>query len=76
MTLLLISVLLAGWVAAAVIGTQAYYRGEQVKPIHERNWNSAQFETVAQIVTGAETDYSQRVPAYGGDAYSSLTANR
>ncbi|MFM6358594.1 MAG: photosystem II protein, Psb35-related, partial [Planktothrix sp.] len=36
----LISLFIIGWVAAAVIGTQAYFLGEQTKPIHERNWNS------------------------------------
>ncbi|MEO0408129.1 MAG: hypothetical protein AAF289_12335 [Cyanobacteria bacterium P01_A01_bin.135] len=75
MFLLLISLFVAGWVAVAVIGTQAYYRGEQVKPIHERNWNSQEFETVAQIVTGTETNFAQRVPAYSGDAYSSANLN-
>jgi hypothetical protein len=32
---LLIAVFLTGWIAAAVLGTQAYFRGEQTKPIHE-----------------------------------------
>jgi len=69
--IMLISVLLVGWVAAAVIGTQAYFRGEQSKPIHNRNLNSEGFEAIAVIVTGQETDYANRVAAYSLDAYNS-----
>jgi hypothetical protein len=68
---LLISVLVVGWAAAAILGTQAYYFGEQSKPIHERNWNSEGFEKAAQLVTGRATDYNNRVPGYSGDAYTS-----
>ncbi|HEY9699271.1 MAG TPA: hypothetical protein V6D10_18575 [Trichocoleus sp.] len=68
---ILIALMVLGWVAVAVIGTQAYFRGEQSKPIHERNWRSHSFEQIAITVTGTETDYSNRVPAYRGDAYSS-----
>lgn len=69
---ILIALFVVGWVAAAVLGTQAYFRGEQTKPIHERNWRSASFETLSESVTGSKVDYSTRVPAYGGlDAYSS-----
>ncbi len=69
---ILIGLFALGWVAAAVIGTQTYFRGEQTKPIHERNWNSAGFEAIAISVTGTETDYNQRIPAYGRmDAYAS-----
>ncbi len=65
---ILISLFIVGWVAAAVIGTQAYFRGEQSKPIHERNWNSDSFEKLAKSITGRDIDYSERVPAYGMDA--------
>lgn len=69
---ILIAVLIVGWVAASVIGTQAYFRGEQSKPIHERNWRSESFEQLAQNITGTEIDYNVRVPAYGTiDAYAS-----
>lgn len=71
MTALLISLFVIGWVAAALIGTQAYFRGEQTKPIHERNWRSDSFDQLAQSVTGQSTDFSDRVPAYSGDAFSS-----
>lgn len=71
MMALLISLFVIGWVAAAVIGTQAYFMGEQSKPIHERNWRSESFEQIATAVTGQATDYSTRVSAYSGDAYSS-----
>ena len=67
----LAALLIAGWAAAAVIGTMAYYRGEQSKPIHQRNWNDDSFEQIAQSVTGKETNYNQRVPAYAVDAYAS-----
>ena len=68
---ILIALFIVGWVAASIIGTQAYFRGEQTKPIHERNWRSESFEKLAQSVTGTETDYSNRVPAFDVDAYSS-----
>lgn len=71
MTALLISLFVIGWVAAALIGTQAYFRGEQTKPIHERNWRSDSFDQLAQTVTGQSTDFGDRVPAYSGDAFSS-----
>ncbi|ERT05983.1 hypothetical protein M595_4017 [Lyngbya aestuarii BL J] len=64
---------IAGWAAAAVIGTMAYFRGEQSKPIHQRNWDNDSFEQIAQSVTGAEIDYNERVPAYALDAYASNT---
>lgn len=71
MMTILVSLFVVGWVAAAVIGTQAYFMGEQTKPIHERNWRSESFEKIAVTVTGQATDYSVRTPAYSGDAYSS-----
>lgn len=68
---ILIALFVVGWVAAAVIGTQAYFRGEQSKPIHERNWRSESFENLAVSVTGSETDYSKRTPGFEIDAFSS-----
>ncbi len=73
MIALLISLFVVGWVAAALIGSQAYFRGEQTKPIHERNWRSDSFDQLAQSVTGQSTDYGDRVPAYSGDAFTSST---
>ncbi|MDJ0599155.1 MAG: hypothetical protein QNJ37_09995 [Crocosphaera sp.] len=70
MLTLVIALLIVGWVAAAVIGTQAYFRGEQTKTIHERNWNSESFEKIAKSVTGKDID-SDRVPAFEIDAYGS-----
>ncbi len=70
----LIAFVIVGWVAAAVLGTQAYFKGEQTKPIHERNWNSESFNQIAKSVTGEETDYSERTPAYGLDAYSATNS--
>ncbi len=70
---IVIALLIVGWAAAALIGTQAYFLGEQSKPIHDRNWNSEAFEKLAVAVTATEIDYSVRVPAYSMDAYSSRT---
>lgn len=70
---LLIALFIVGWVAAAVLGTQAYFRGEQSKPIHQRNWRSESFEKLAYSVTGTQTDYSDRAPACSMDAYASST---
>jgi hypothetical protein len=70
--ILLIALLVVGWAAAAVLGTQAYFLGEQSKPIHERNWRSDSFEQLAVSVTGKETSFVERVPGFSGlDAYSS-----
>ncbi|TVQ07046.1 MAG: hypothetical protein EA368_15375 [Leptolyngbya sp. DLM2.Bin27] len=68
---LLISLFVIGWAAVALIGTQAYFRGEQTKPIHERNWRSSSFDQLAKSVTGRSTDAVERVPAYSGDAFTS-----
>lgn len=62
---------LVGFVAAVTLGTQAYFLGEQSKPIHERNWRSESFEKLAQSITATEIDYSKRTPAFEIDAYSS-----
>lgn len=75
-TILLLSFLAIGWVAAAVLGTQAYFQGEQTKPIHDRNWNSQSFDFLAQSFTGKETDYSDRTPASALDAYASSNLSR
>ena len=37
MTTILIALFAIGWVAAALLGTQAYFLGEQTKPIHPHN---------------------------------------
>ncbi|MEM9447813.1 MAG: hypothetical protein AAGA75_04690 [Cyanobacteria bacterium P01_E01_bin.6] len=72
MTTLLVLLFVAGWVAVALIGTQAYFRGEQTKPIHERNWRSESFEALAETLTGNKADYSTREHAFGPmDAYQS-----
>ena len=72
---ILLAIIIVGWVAAAIIGTQAYFLGEQSKPIHERNLSSEGFDSIAKTVTGRETDYSTRVAAFSGDAYSSAVLN-
>jgi hypothetical protein len=69
--IIVISVLLIGWIAVAVIGTQAYFLGEQTKPIHNRNWKSNSFEKLAKAVTGRNINYANRVPAYRMDAFAS-----
>ncbi len=69
--ILLIALFVIGFVAVALLGSQAYFRGEQSKPIHERNWRSESFEKLAVAITGVETDYRDRVPAFPTDAYTS-----
>ncbi|WP_179046579.1 photosystem II protein, Psb35-related [Nostoc sp. TCL26-01] len=73
---ILFAVLALGWVAASVLGSLAYFLGEQKKPIHERNWRSDAFEKLAKSITGIDTDYSDRTPAYAMDAYTSRTLPR
>ncbi len=70
---ILIGLFVVGWVAASLLGSMAYFLGEQRKPIHERNWRSESFEKLAKSITGKDTDYSDRTPAYGMDAYVSNT---
>jgi hypothetical protein len=68
---IVIALFVVGWVAAALIGSQAYFRGEQSKPIHERNWRSESFEKLAVSITGTETDFEERTPGFPADAYTS-----
>nr|WP_315792086.1 hypothetical protein [Fischerella sp. JS2] len=68
---ILIGLFIVGWVAASLLGSMAYFLGEQRKPIHERNWRSESFEKLAKSITGKDIDYSDRTPAYGMDAYAS-----
>jgi hypothetical protein len=68
---LLIGVFLVGWIAVSLIGTQAYFRGEQTKPIHERNLKSDSFEQIAEAVTGSKINHAERVFAYAIDSYGS-----
>lgn len=69
---ILVALFVVGWLAAALLGTQTYFRGEQSKPIHERNWRSQSFEALSESITGTTIDHSVRVPAFSSvDAYSS-----
>ncbi len=69
---ILIALLVVAWAAVALLGTQAYFRGEQSKPIHERHWRSEAFEQLSKSITGSEIDYAERVYVYTGmDAYTS-----
>ena len=72
---ILLAVIIVGRVGAAILGTQAYFFGEQSKPIHERNWNSEGFDDMAKLVTGRETDFNERIYPFSGDAYTSNVAN-
>lgn len=67
---ILISLFIIGWLAVSLIGTQAYFLGEQRKTIHQRNWNSPEFDRLAKSFTGKDTDYLVRIPAYSLDAYN------
>jgi hypothetical protein len=71
MMTLVISLLVVGWIAAAALGTQAYFLGEQTKPIHERNLRSDSFEKLSKAIVNKDIDHSQRTPAYGIDSYFS-----
>jgi len=68
---ILIALFVIGWLAAVTLGTQAYFLGEQSKPIHARNWRSESFEKLAESVTGKSIDYGTRTPAFEVDGYSS-----
>ncbi|MEM9244511.1 MAG: hypothetical protein AAGA67_02020 [Cyanobacteria bacterium P01_F01_bin.153] len=68
---LVLGIMAIGWVAASIIGTQAYFRGEQRKPIHNRNWNSDSFDQMANAITGTPTDYGDREPAQSFDPFHS-----
>lgn len=68
---ILIALMVVGWVAVSVLGSLAYFLGEQSKPIHERNWRSDSFDKLAKSITGLDIDYSGRTPAYAMDAYAS-----
>lgn len=69
---ILVALIVVGWIAASLLGSQAYFRGEQTKPIHARNWRSESFEAIATSVTGQAVDYRDRTPAFGAmDAYQS-----
>jgi len=61
---ILIGVIFLGWIAAAALGTMAYFRGEQRKPIHERNWGSETFEQLSESITNKKIDYAERIPAF------------
>lgn len=68
----LIALVVVAWIAVVVLGSQAYFRGEQSKPIHGRNWDSDRFEAIAETVTGTQTNYSDRVPGFQvEDAFAS-----
>jgi hypothetical protein len=70
---ILIALFVIGWVAASVVGTMTYFRGEQTKPIHERNWRSESFEKLAESITGSKIDFNTRVPGFDNlDSYSSI----
>ncbi len=73
-TILLIGVVVSGFIAGVTLGSQAYFRGEMTKPIHERNWNSSSFDSLAEVMTGTKADSLQREPGFDvNDAYGSAT---
>lgn len=73
---ILICLFIIGWVAVSLIGTQAYFLGEQTKPIHQRNWRSDSFHTLAVSITGQEVEYASRASSYQQDAYLSRLMRR
>ncbi|BAY74747.1 hypothetical protein NIES25_11610 [Nostoc linckia NIES-25] len=68
---IVIALAVVGWVAVSVLGSLAYFLGEQSKPIHERNWRSESFEKLSKSITGVDIDYTKRIPAYVIDTYTS-----
>lgn len=73
---IVISLFIVGWAAAAIIGTQTYFLGEQSKPIHGRNWQSPAFHALAVAVTAQEVDYINRATNYKRDIYLNRAMNR
>ncbi|MEM9136896.1 MAG: hypothetical protein AAGB01_06070 [Cyanobacteria bacterium P01_F01_bin.42] len=74
--IMLIGVTVGGFLAAVTLGTQAYFRGEMTKPIHQRNWNSSAFERLAQTLTGESINDANRIPGFEvGDAYAAVAKN-
>lgn len=69
--IVLITLFVIAWTAAATLGTMAYFLGEQTKPIHGRNWRSKSFEALAQSITNKPTNFNTRVPGFDVDAYTS-----
>ncbi len=71
-TTLLIAVIVVGFIAGITLGSQAYFRGEMTKPIHERNWNSDSFGQLAETVTGLKMVDVEREPGFEvNDAFAS-----
>ena len=71
-TILLIGVVVSGFIAAITLGSQAYFLGEMSKPIHQRNWNSSAFDSLAETLTGEKVDDANRVPGFeANDAFNS-----
>jgi len=68
MLIILFGVILLGWVSVAVLGTMAYFLGEQSKPIHERNWRAASFERLSESITNRKINYAERIPAFTIDS--------
>lgn len=65
---LVASLYLVGFVAAVLLGTQAYFKGELSKPIHERNWRSDGFHSLAKVFTGESVDYQRRASSPSAEA--------
>jgi hypothetical protein len=61
---ILAALFVVAWVAGSLLGSLAYFLGEQSKPIHERNWRSESFARLAKSITGMETNYIDRTPGY------------
>jgi len=68
LSIALTALFVVGFIAAIALGTQAYFKGEMTKPIHERNWDSEGFNFIAATVTAEELDYNQRVPGFTVDS--------
>ncbi|MGK7907687.1 MAG: hypothetical protein AB4040_10740 [Synechococcus sp.] len=66
----------SGFVAAVVLGTQAYFLGELTRPIHERNWKSEGFHKLAKTFTGRSVSYQDRASTpFVEAALNNISAN-
>lgn len=67
---IVLALLIGGWVVTVMLGAQAYFTGEQSKPIHESNGRSELLDTLSKTSTGRKANFNNRVPAYGYNALS------
>ena len=60
---ILLSVIVLGWVAATIIGSQAYSSGEQTKLVQEPVYSQA-VERAPKVATRNEPGFTNRIPGW------------